>query len=81
MQLVAEEVNALRGAIAEVRSFGEITIPAHPAAFATGDTAHLYRFGVYTEVVLASVYLFGQTAAYFLLKTTYCLAAVIELTA
>lgn len=74
MQFVSEEV-------AEVRSLGEITIPAHPATFATGYTANLYRFGVYAEVVLASVNLFGQAAAYFILKSAYCLAAVIELTA
>ena len=79
MELVAKEVSALGGAVAEVRGFGEVFAPAHLAAFPASDTAHLYGHGVYAEVVLAAINVPCDAAAYLLQQIAHRLAAVIKL--
>ena len=81
MELIAKEVIALGGTIAEVRCFDKISCSPHLASFPTSRAAHFYWLGVYTEIILAAINMTGNAAAYLLTQGTHRLAAVIELAA
>jgi hypothetical protein len=80
MKLISIVINFLGGAIAEVGSFFKAG-PSHFAASAACRTANFDGPGVYTEIILSSIYSTGQPFTVFLTQTAGCLPAVIELLA
>ena len=79
MELVSIIINFLRGTVAEVRSFFKAG-PSHFTASATCRPTNFNGPGVYTEIILSSIYSAGYQFADFLTQTAGCLPSVIELT-